>query len=160
MGKWHLGFCSDSYTPVRRGFDTFDGLYVGDEDDMDEEELSEEAARHLRVDQRQFDRKLKRLDLFSPNNKKKKQKKKLKQPLRNPKTGNFYNQTLQEEFDSLAYAAKAVKLIQKADEKPLFLYLALLTKVYPDASSKKKDIPMKRLQKVKVSASIKNWCWC
>jgi len=148
MGKWHLGFCSDSYTPVRRGFDTFDGLYVGDEDDMDEEELSEEAARHLRVDQRQFDRKLKRLDLFSPNNKKKKQKKKLKQPLRNPKTGNFYNQTLQEEFDSLAYAAKAVKLIQKADEKPLFLYLALLTKVYPDATSKKKDIPMKRLQKV------------
>ena len=149
MGKWHLGFCSDSYTPVRRGFDTFDGLYVGDEDDMDEE-LSEEAARQLRVDERQFDRKLKRLELFSPC-KKKKKRKKLKQSLRNPKTGNFYNRTLQEEFDSLAYAAKAVKLIKKADERPLFLYLALLTKVYPEPASKKKDIPKKRLQKVRVA---------
>jgi len=28
LGKWHLGFCSEKYTPIGRGFDTFDGLYV------------------------------------------------------------------------------------------------------------------------------------
>ena len=25
LGKWHLGFCSQSYTPLRRGFDTYHG---------------------------------------------------------------------------------------------------------------------------------------
>ena len=28
FGKWHLGFCSENYTPIKRGFDTFHGLYV------------------------------------------------------------------------------------------------------------------------------------
>lgn len=29
IGKWHLGFCKDEYTPLRRGFDTFRGFYTG-----------------------------------------------------------------------------------------------------------------------------------
>ena len=29
IGKWHLGFCSWSYTPRYRGFDLFYGIYLG-----------------------------------------------------------------------------------------------------------------------------------
>ncbi|XP_068240183.1 arylsulfatase B-like isoform X2 [Palaemon carinicauda] len=32
IGKWHLGFCSWEYTPLRRGFDTFYGFYTGSAD--------------------------------------------------------------------------------------------------------------------------------
>ena len=54
FGKWHLGrgdlrgldrllsmnisgFCSESYLPLNRGFDTFNGLYIGDEEDFNQE---------------------------------------------------------------------------------------------------------------------------
>ncbi|XP_068240198.1 arylsulfatase B-like isoform X2 [Palaemon carinicauda] len=32
IGKWHLGFCSWDYTPLKRGFDTFYGFYTGASD--------------------------------------------------------------------------------------------------------------------------------
>ena len=29
IGKWHLGYCHQNYTPTYRGFDTFYGFYLG-----------------------------------------------------------------------------------------------------------------------------------
>ncbi|XP_018021604.1 arylsulfatase B [Hyalella azteca] len=32
VGKWHLGFCKEEYTPIKRGFDSFYGFYTGNLD--------------------------------------------------------------------------------------------------------------------------------
>ncbi|XP_070542482.1 arylsulfatase B-like isoform X1 [Ptychodera flava] len=32
IGKWHLGYCNDSYIPTNRGFDHFFGFYLGSVD--------------------------------------------------------------------------------------------------------------------------------
>ncbi|KAK3101824.1 hypothetical protein FSP39_006605 [Pinctada imbricata] len=32
LGKWHLGYCNERYTPNSRGFDTFMGFYNGGQD--------------------------------------------------------------------------------------------------------------------------------
>ena len=31
VGKWHLGFCHEDYLPLKRGFETFYGFYIGGE---------------------------------------------------------------------------------------------------------------------------------
>ena len=157
FGKWHLGFCSDSYTPTKRGFHTFDGLYVGDEADMDPEEEQEgilELARLERAGGRQGMKNIRKSQFFGS-----KKKSKWKKPERDPKVGPFFNATTQEEFDSLAYAAKAVDLIKNGDESPLFIYLALLTKVYPDGTNQKNNLVQRRLQKVSKYVSFCNSCF-
>ena len=35
VGKWHLGFCSNGYTPTARGFDTYYGKYLAHGDHFD-----------------------------------------------------------------------------------------------------------------------------
>ena len=74
--------------------------------------------------------------------------KKRKKPKCDPEAGHFFNATTQEEFDSLAYAAKTIDIIENGEESPLFVYLALLTKVYPDGTDQKKNLVQRRLQKV------------
>ncbi|XP_070551943.1 arylsulfatase J-like isoform X1 [Ptychodera flava] len=32
VGKWHLGYCKEAYTPTRRGFDKFYGYYLAGQD--------------------------------------------------------------------------------------------------------------------------------
>jgi len=45
FGKWHLGFCSDEYTPEKRGFDLFSGLYVADVSEGQEEDRQKSRIR-------------------------------------------------------------------------------------------------------------------
>ena len=113
---------------------------------MDPEEEQEgilELARLERAGGRQGMKNIRKSQFFGS-----KKKSKWKKPERDPKVGPFFNTTTQEEFDSLAYAAKAVDLIKNGDESPLFIYLALLTKVYPDGTNQKNNLVQRRLQKV------------
>ncbi|KAK7086020.1 hypothetical protein SK128_026980, partial [Halocaridina rubra] len=32
VGKWHVGYCAEEYTPTKRGFDTFYGFHGGSQD--------------------------------------------------------------------------------------------------------------------------------
>ena len=48
---------------------------------------------------------------------------------------------------------QTVDIIENGGESPLFVYLALLTKVYPDGTDQKKNLVQRRLQKVCVHFS-------
>ena len=54
-----------------------------------------------------------------------------------------------DKFDSVAYATKAVNLLKaKRDKKPFFIYLSLLTKVYPKKKEQTRDIVLERRKKI------------
>lgn len=124
FGKWHLGFCSEAYTPLKRGFDTYDGPFIGD----DEEDMGKEYNITSR-------------------------KRKLKKVQAN-------------KFSSIVYASKTEKLLEnKVDTKqPFFIYLSLITKVYPKSKDPSESIINARLTKIsemdeavkKVIASLKS----
>lgn len=48
IGKWHLGFFQTKYTPLRRGFDSFYGLYTGRSDYYDHTSGMEHIGLDLR----------------------------------------------------------------------------------------------------------------
>ena len=112
-------------------------------DPDEEQEVKIELAKLERAGERQKKKNIRGSQFFG--SKSHKNRKKLE---RHRKAGPFFNATKQEEFDSLAYAGKAVDLIENGDESPMFIYLALLTKVYPDGTDQRKNLVRRRLQKV------------
>ena len=110
-------------------------------DPEEEEEAKVELARLERAGERLVVENIRKFQMFgSTKKRRRKNRKKVEGP--------YFNTTTQEEFDSLAYAAKTVDIIENGDESPLFVYLAFLTKVYPDGTDQKKNLVQRRLQKV------------
>lgn len=126
LGKWHLGFCSESYTPLKRGFDSYYGLFVGDdEENIDQARPSSQAKRNLSKKKKKFKKKTSnRRKRFFPSNKKKKffnRKKKLTE-----------EDIPSAKLDSNIYSEKAIEIIRSSgSDQPFFIYLALFTKSYP-----------------------------
>ena len=110
-------------------------------DPEEEEEAKVELARLERAGERLAVQDIRKFQMFGSTKKRRRKKRKKVE-------GPYFNTTTQEEFDSLAYAAKTVDIIRNGDESPLFVYLALLTKVYPDGTDQKKNLVQRRLQKV------------
>ena len=110
-------------------------------DPEEEEEAKVELARLERAGERLVVENIRKFQMFGPSKKGRREKRKKVE-------GPYFNTTTQEEFDSLAYAAKTVDIIENGDESPLFVYLAFLTKVYPDGTDQKKNLVQRRLQKV------------
>ena len=110
-------------------------------DPEEEEEAKVELARLERAGERLVVENIRKFQMFGSSKKGRRKKRKKVE-------GPYFNTTTQEEFDSLAYAAKTVDIIENGEESPLFVYLALLTKVYPDGTEQKKNLVQRRLQKV------------
>ena len=110
-------------------------------DPEEEEEAKVELARLERAGERLVVENIRKFQMFGSTKKRRRKKRKKVE-------GPYFNTTTQEEFDSLAYAAKTVDIIENGEESPLFVYLALLTKVYPDGTDQKKNLMQRRLQKV------------
>ena len=110
-------------------------------DPEEEEEAKVELARLERAGERLVVENIRKFQMFGSSKKGRRKKRKKVE-------GPYFNTTTQEEFDSLAYAAKTVDIIENGEESPLFVYLALLTKVYPDGTDQKKNLVQRRLQKV------------
>lgn len=129
LGKWHLGFCSQSYTPLRRGFDTYYGLFVGD----DEEDIKKPRTSKRNQRKKHFFNRKRNSKKKVPY--KKKFKKKFHKNKQKNKTGKDFTRTVSEpspKLDSQSYSRRAIEIIKSSSQtKPFFMYLALFTKSYP-----------------------------
>ena len=134
FGKWHLGFCSESYTPLNRGFDTFDGLFIGDEEDLaNEESLVNPSKRKLKKGWK---------TVFF-------RKTSINSTVQGENTGKY------SKFSSLDYARKTEDLLKNqitkknlSNQQPFFIFLSLLTKVYPNTMNPSKNIIDERRKKI------------
>ena len=143
-----MGFCSEAYTPLRRGFDTFDGRFVGEEEEEEQEKIERRHKNH----KTEKEKKTKR-ELLKKNSKAKKKrqrekkrqdknkKKKTPRSLSKRDSGGKSRRGAKRreskggqggEHRSDLYSRKAVELIKSAaTDQPLFVYLSLFTKSYP-----------------------------
>jgi len=150
FGKWHLGFCSEAYTPLKRGFDTYDGLFIGDEEDLANEESEAESAK------RKLKKGWKTVYFRTHGNK-------------SSLAGK--NSSQYSKFSSIDYASKTENLLKNeimkenlSTKQPFFIYLSLLTKVYPNTMNPSKNIVHERRKKIsemdravkKIVADLKN----
>jgi len=119
FGKWHLGFCSEQYTPAGRGFDSFDGLYVS-------MKQYEKLNRTLETDHMTREQLIKHIE------KKTRDKMKGKLKMENVEKYSLNEQRKRpSEITSKHYFDKMKTVLANHDEsKPFFFYLGLFTKYY------------------------------
>ena len=142
-----MGFCSEAYTPLRRGFDTFDGRFVGEEEEEEQEKIERRHKNHKTEKEKKTKREL--LKKNSKAKKKRQREKKRRDKNKRKKTPRSLSKRDsggkrrrgakrkdskgdQGEHRSDLYSRKAVQLIKSAaTDQPLFVYLSLFTKSYP-----------------------------
>jgi len=131
LGKWHLGFCSERYTPTKRGFDSFYGLYVGDDTELMSSSKSQKRAEKKKAREEAKRERQELREIERENRKRLRSRRNRQREARIPRKEDMRKIAV-DKFDSALYAQKAVEMIRnKGKNKPLFIYLSLLTKIYP-----------------------------
>ena len=118
LGKWHLGFCNEKYTPTGRGFDSFYGKYVAIEKDERKDFL--DKKEHLKSKRK--------LNNLKRQNSKQRQFKRRTSRQRKTRPARVRPK----EMLAHSYYFRIADILREnyQKENPLFVYLSLFTKSY------------------------------
>ena len=139
FGKWHLGFCSESYTPLRRGFHSYYGQFVGDEEERTRRPRDTRPGQTKPDHQKLGSRSKQKINRKRRKNKRRRQQNKKKKLPKEEKISQKHFRK-PKKFGSSLYGSKAIDIIEtkrktssfsKKQDAPFFIYLALFTKSYP-----------------------------
>ena len=153
FGKWHLGSCSTRYTPMGRGFDTYQGRFLADSRFTSpitkKEKRVNRKQKRLHIAQARESRRLHRMQ--KRQNRKQKFSKRWHH--------NYYKQRFPRavggkrrpaSMNPENYEANIARILQNSREfsQPFFMYLSFFTKAYPrfleyDVAKDKKSIIMR-----------------